>query len=165
MAAAWAWVGWSFVGTRYAAINWAADYAVPFFVLEAVLIAVLALLRERAHFVAGRSAGGRAGAALFAYALALHPLLAPLSGRPLAQAEIVGIAPDPTAIATLGLAAMLPRGAGAPLLLVIPVAWCVASWATLATMGAWQGWLPLAAAALALVARLRPPPSPARRGA
>ncbi len=164
MAAAWAWVGWSFVGTRYAAINWAADYAVPFFAAQALLLLWLGAVRDRLRVAATPDPAALPGLGLYAYALALHPLLAPLSGRPLAQAEIIGIAPDPTAIATLGLAAMLPRGAGAPLLLVVPVLWCLASWATLATMGAWQGWLPLAAAALALLARLRPPPAPARPG-
>lgn len=162
MAVAWAWVGWSFVATRYAAINWAADYAVPVFVAEALLLAGLGALAGRLNFATGRDPARVAGLALYIYALALHPLLAPLSGRPLAQAEVVGIAPDPTAIATLGLAAMLPRGAAAPLVLVVPVLWCLASWATLATMGAWQSWLPLGAAALAVAARLRPPRARAR---
>ena len=53
----------------------------------------------------------RIGLALFLYALAIHPLIAPLTGRPWTQAEIFGLAPDPTAIATLGilLAADRPR--------------------------------------------------------
>src|SRR5882672_6248592 len=43
------------------------------------------------------------GIALYVYALALHPLIALVAGRPLQAAEVVGIAPDPTASATLGL--------------------------------------------------------------
>ena len=82
--------------------------------------------------------------------------MAKLGGRPIQAAEVFGIAPDPTAIATLGLLATAsPKGA-AWLLVGVPAAWCLASWATLHTMGAWAGWIPLAAVGLALAARLWP---------
>ena len=57
------------------------------------------------------------------FALALHPLIAPLTGRAWTQAEIFGVAPDPTAVATLGvlLAASRPHWH----LLAIPLLWCL----------------------------------------
>jgi len=88
--------------------------------------------------------------------LILHPLVAPLASRPLAGTEIVGIAPDPTAIATLGLVARMPRGTARRLMLAVPLLWCIVSAATLITMGAWEGAIPLVAVTLALAARLWP---------
>lgn len=154
LAAAWAWTGLGFVGTRYAAINWAAAYAVPVFVVQAVALVLIGVVARRLRFAARPDGPAVIGLALFAYAVALHPLAAPLSGRPLAGAGIVGIAPDPTAIATLGLVTLGARSLPARLLLVVPLLWCAASAATLLTMRAWEGWIPLAAAVLALVAQV-----------
>ncbi|HUF57184.1 MAG TPA: DUF6064 family protein [Thermohalobaculum sp.] len=154
LAAGWAWVGLGFVGTRYAAINWAAAHAVPGFVLQALALLLVGTLAGRLHLAAGRSVTAATGLALYAYAVALHPLTALLSGRPLAGAEVVGIAPDPTAIATLGLLTLAAPAWGARLLLVVPLLWCAASGLTLLTMQAWEGWIPLAAAAVALSAQV-----------
>lgn len=153
MAAAWAWVGWSFIDGRYAAINWAATYLAPAFYAEAVFLAWLGTLRGQLRFGGSPGLPRRVGLGLVAYAVALHPLTALAAGRPLAGAEIVGIAPDPTAIATLGLMALLPRDSFAAPLMLIPAGWCLASWATLATMGAWQAWIALGAVLLAVGAR------------
>jgi hypothetical protein len=72
------------------------------------------------------------GIALTVYALAVHPLVATLSSRPWAQAEIFGLAPDPTVIATLGVlvAAARPNW----LLVILPLLWCIISGLTLWTM-------------------------------
>lgn len=39
LAALWAFVGWSFLWTRYAAINWAVSYLAPAFWLQALMLA------------------------------------------------------------------------------------------------------------------------------
>ena len=78
-------------------------------------------------------------------------MLAPLQGRGWASSEVFGIAPDPTAIATLGVL-LLARGRLLPLLLPIPVLWCLLSGITLSTMGEPQAWAPYAALALAAAA-------------
>jgi hypothetical protein len=101
------------------------------------------------------SAPGLIGLTLLIYALSIHPLTAMLVGRPIAAAEVFGITPDPTAMATLGLVSM-SRGAGTTVLLIVPLAWSVLSWLTLHAMGAPEAWAPLTAAALALVARALP---------
>ena len=154
LAGAWAWVGLGFVWSRYADINWAAAYAVPAFVAEALALLLAGALAGRLRFAAARDVPAAIGLGLFVYAVALHPLMAPLSGRPLAGAEVVGIAPDPTAIATLGLVTLGARSGPARLLLVVPLLWCVASGMTLLAMRAWEGWIPLAAAVLALLAQV-----------
>jgi hypothetical protein len=77
--------------------------------------------------------------------LLLQPLAAPLFGRPPAQAEVAGVAPDPTAIATLGLCLLLPlRGPGG-VALVIPSLWLAFSALTLWTLGAAQAVVPVLA--------------------
>jgi hypothetical protein len=163
LAAAWSFVAWVFLWNRYATINWAAAYAVPVFLLQALLLVRLGVLGDRLRFVVDRTVPGLAGLVLFVYALALHPLVAKLGGRPIQAAEVFGIAPDPTAIATLGLLARARPKGRAWLLLAVPTAWCLASAATLHTMDAWEGWIPLAAVALAITARLWPRHD-ARRG-
>ena len=93
-------------------------------------------------------AGGGAALALVLIALVLYPLLAPLDGRSWWQAEVFGLAPDPTVAATLG--ALLFWRAPWPLW-PIPLLWCAASGVTLMELGASGAWL-LPALALANVA-------------
>jgi hypothetical protein len=152
LAAAWAFVGWQFLWVRYATINWAAVYVAPLFALEALLLLVVGGLLAGLAFDRG---GVRrwVGMLLVACALVVQPLLAPLSGRPWAAAELFGIAPDPTAIGTLGFL-LLARGRLLPLLFPIPVLWCLVSGATLWAMKAPEAWLLPAAAALAMAAAI-----------
>ncbi|MEX2127106.1 MAG: DUF6064 family protein [Xanthobacteraceae bacterium] len=150
LAALWLFVGWSFFWTRYATINWAAAYVAPVFALEVLLLLAIGGLSDRLTF--DRLGVARWVGALFvAFALAVQPMLAPLLGRPWIAAEIFGIAPDPTAIGTLGFL-LLARGRLSALLFPIPVLWCVASGMTLWTMGAPEAWVSLGAAALAIAA-------------
>jgi len=112
LAAAWLCVSVGFLWMHYATINWAAVYFVPVFVGEALLVLWLGTVRGRLAFAAERGVAGVIGIALYVYALALHPLVALVAGRPLPAAEVIGIAPDPTAIATLGLLSLAPRRTG-----------------------------------------------------
>jgi hypothetical protein len=94
---------------------------------------------------------------LVAWALAAHPLLAVVSGRPWPQAEVFGLAPDPTAIATLGWLLWTDRASRGTRLLTgaaraVAIAWCAISGATLLTMGAAQACVPLSAALVAAFA-------------
>jgi hypothetical protein len=149
LAMLWIFVGWSFLWNRYATINWAAAYLAPAFAVEGVLLLVVSLLDGLAFD--RRGLAGRTGYLILGLALAGHPLLAPLQGRGWASSEVFGIAPDPTAIATLGLL-LLARGRLLPLLLPIPVLWCLLSGITLRTMGEPQAWVPYAALVLAAAA-------------
>jgi hypothetical protein len=146
LAMLWVFVGWSFLWNRYATINWAAVYIAPAFFAEGVLFLV-ACLRDALAFDRRGPARG-IGYLLLGLGLAGYPLLAPLQGRGWASSEVFGIAPDPTVIATLGVL-LLGRGRLLPVLLPIPVLWCLLSGMTLLTMGEAQAWAPLAALALA----------------
>jgi hypothetical protein len=149
LAACWLWVAWAFLFNRYATINWAATWFAGLFAVQAVLLVL-----------AGATGGGiesasrlhRAGAvALFVFALLIQPLIGPLTGRPWTQAEVFGMAPDPTALGTLGFALLQPTAGRRWLLLVIPLLCCAISGATLWTMGSPDALVLPAAGLLALV--------------
>jgi hypothetical protein len=103
LAAAWAWAGWSFYWQRYAEIFLAAPWLAAGSGLQAVLLLAAAALRPGT----AAAAAPRGGMLLLVLALA-YPLLAPLTGRRLAEAEVFGLFPDPTALATLGALLALP---------------------------------------------------------
>lgn len=149
----WLWVGSSFVLGTYAAINWAAVYLAGIWAAGAFLYMTSFCVRSTQGET--RRAPRLLGWGLIGYATLLHPLWPLATNRPLAQAEIVGTAPDPTAIATLGLVLLTNGGGRAVLAITPPMAWCIVSAATLLTMGALQGWAMLAAAIIAGVALMR----------
>lgn len=133
LGAAWLWVGWAFHWDRYATINWAAAYFAVAYAVQAALFVVFWLLRSRLPPADGPAR--RAGLVLAAIAVVLYPLMGWALGRPWTQAEVAGLMPDPTALATLALllAARRPP-AWRPLLAVIPAASLLAGAATLWTM-------------------------------
>jgi hypothetical protein len=147
LAALWAWVGWSFLWERYAAINWAAAYAATLFAVEALLLVIVGSRRLK---IEPRGVRGMGGVLLVALALG-YPLLAPLFGRPWLGAEVFGIAPEPTAIATLGFL-LMARGRSGLLLYPIPLLWCVLSGLTLWAMEDAQAWIPALAPAILMLA-------------
>lgn len=150
LGAAWLFVSGSFLWNRYSSINWAIAYFVPAFVLQALLLAIGSTIRE--GFAFDRSdATGRAGLLLAVAGLLAYPLLPPLFDRPWTSAEAFGIAPDPTAIFTLGLLLLSSRRF-VLILFPIPLVWLLSSGIALLTMGDPQGWLPLSAAGIAAVA-------------
>ena len=148
LALAWILVGWSFVWQRYAPINWGVAYAAPLFALQALLLGYLALSRVPAPS-ALRGVRGAAGFGLLGWGILLHPLTAPVFGRPLVGAEIVGIAADPTAIATLGLALLLPSRSRSLVASAIPALWLGFSALTLHLLDAPERLVPLMALAVA----------------
>jgi hypothetical protein len=147
----WLWVAWSYHSQRYATINWAANYFALAFALEALLLLWLGVVRGHLNLAAAGSQ--RLGMALFIFAWLFFPLLAPLLGRSWMQAEILGMMPDPTALATLGI--LLLCGAR-PLwwLWPVPVVWCLISGVTLWTMGSPDFWIAPLVALLASCAVL-----------
>ena len=97
LAAACAVTAWAFHWTRFAQINLAAPYLAAAFAAQALLLVAAATLRPR------RQAVSPFGGAVALIAVFGYPLLGFAFDRPLAQAEVFGLMPDPTALATLGL--------------------------------------------------------------
>ena len=150
LAALWAFVGWSFLWNRYAAINWAIAYAAPAFGLQAMLLAIGGAARGGLAFDR-RDIAGWLGLVIAVIGLVVYPLLPSLFGRPWTSAEVFGIAPDPTAIATLGVL-LASSGRLVPLLFPIPLLWLLLSGLTLRTMGDPQAWMPLLTVGIVIAA-------------
>lgn len=127
-------VAWRFFGL-YAEINFAAPWLAALFVIPSLALAAMAIVGPGLA-LDRRVRGWWSGVVLLAWGLVLHPLALLAGGRSAAGAELFGLAPDPTAIATLGLLLMsrIPRRGW---LMIPPLAWCVVSGLT------W--WLLLAA--------------------
>ena len=154
LGAAWLWTGWHFVALRYGTVNWLAPTLAWGFYAQAALLAGLGLSGRLVFLRRERDAWF--GLGLLAAAALVWPLLAPLDGRPWREAEVVALAPDPTAIATLALLALAERSRWSALLCVAPVLWLAVSAVTLVTMGAWPGWAVLAALLAGLAAWVVP---------
>ena len=133
LALLWIWTAWAFLLHRYATINWAIKYVVPFYVLEALLLIWWGVIGAKLSFWVKSEASGRLGTALFVLSLLLYPALAAIFGRPWRQAEVFGIAPDPTVIATVGLL-LLTNSRFRWGLLPVPILWCGIAAATLWAM-------------------------------
>ena len=159
LGAAWLWNGWHFVALRYGTVNWAAPTFAWGFYAEGALLAALGL-SGRLVFLR-RGPGAWAGLGLQAAAAFVWPLLARADGRPWGEAEVVVLAPDPTALATLGLLACAARNRWTALLCAAPVLWLALSALTLVTLGAWQGWIVLAALLAGIAAWAAPGRTPA----
>jgi uncharacterized protein DUF6064 len=148
LAACWLWIAYAFHYQRYAQINWVAPWFATAFAFEALLLVVPGVLAGR---VVLRPAGGRnfwIATSLVAIAVLVYPLLSALTGRAWKTAEVFGAAPDPTAIATVAVLALV-HGRIRWLLLVVPLLWCVATVLTLWAMKAPEA---IAVAGLTLLA-------------
>lgn len=137
---------WGFVWQLYAPVNWGAQPLAALLAVAAVgwlVLSPTAVARRTPH-----------GSALLWAASVGWPLLALLGGRPWGQAELVGLAPDPTVAAGLGLLLHLRVSQPALrlvwwLLFAVAAIGCLASAATLATLGSLQALAPLGALGLA----------------
>lgn len=164
LAAAWAWTAWAFHWRHYATINWPAEWFAQVFALQALVLLGIGVVADRLDVRPRRRLASPVGYTLLLFALLAQPLVGPLLGRPLAQVELFGVAPDPTAVATLGVL-VLSAGRARWLLLPIPLLWCAVGGATLWAMRA-PDWflLPLAGTAALVAASWRQEPRPVGRG-
>jgi len=154
LALGWLWVAWAYHGQRYASINWAADYYAWAWALQGALLLVNAAIRGRCGAAPATRLQQRVGLALLLFALLVFPLIGPLHGRSWTQAEVFGMAPDPTVLATLGVL-LLAGARPAWALFPIPVAWCLISGATLWAIDSPDFWVVPVSAMMAVAVRLR----------
>jgi Family of unknown function (DUF6064) len=108
LAAVWLWVGWAFHWQRYAPINWAAGYLAAAFVLQGVLLLAAAGVGTAVRAPPPSAVARRIGVALATAGVVVWPLIGLAEGRPVAQTEVFGLMPEPTALATLGLLMAAP---------------------------------------------------------
>ena len=144
----WIWISWTFFWERYASITWASVYLAPLFALQGVVL-LWAGAAGKIKFAPHGGIPDAVAIALFCFSLIGYPLLAACMGRPLLAAEIFGLAPDPTALATLALLVLADNGVRWPLL-IVPAMWCLMSGLTLWVMEAVDFFVPPAGAIVAL---------------
>jgi hypothetical protein len=152
LALAWWWVAWGFLHQRFAAINWSADYVALLFALQGAALLWVGLARLGRVHRRELSPTDPVAITLIVLGVVVYPLVGAALGRPWAQAELFGLMPDPTVIATLGfllLAEPPPRA-----LAVVPLLWCVYSGAMLWGLRAGQAWVLPTVALLAVVCLL-----------
>jgi hypothetical protein len=132
LASCWLWVAWAYLLLRYETINWAARYFAVGFAIEAALLLWSGLIRDGLRLRRAWGAASIAGLGLFCLALFAWPLMGLPLGRPVVQAEVFAVAPDPTVAATLGVLLAAERTRWE--FVVIPLLWCAISGATLWAM-------------------------------
>lgn len=125
LAACWLFAAWAFHLRHYATIDWAAPYYAAAFVAQALVMLWQGTLRGGWSFGPSKRLAQSVGRFLVVFALMGQPLLALLAGRRLVEAQFFGVAPDPTAVATLGVLLMLHRPSVAAM--IVPLAWCAIS--------------------------------------
>jgi hypothetical protein len=130
-----------------------AIYLAPLFGLQGVALLWTAAVIRQVEFAPNRKIPNAIALALFCFSLIGYPLLAPLMGRQWLAAEIFGLAPDPTALATLALLC-LAGGSSRWTLMIVPLIWCVITGLTLWTMDAGDFFIPPAGALIALAIAL-----------
>jgi len=148
LAACWIWTAVFFLARRYSTINWAAVYFAWAFGLEAALLLWL-FLRRRLAIAWPETGAAWIGLGMLLFALLLEPFVGPILGREWTGVQLFGVAPDPTAVATLGVL-LLARGRGREVLMAVPLLWCGITGATLLAMKQPDAWIAFAAAAVAL---------------
>lgn len=151
----WIWVAFAFFWERYATINWAAVYLAPIFIVQGMMLLSAAVFGPVTIGPQKAKLIRFSGAALFALVLLAYPAIAPVMGRTWSAAEVFGIAPDPTALATLAVLA-ISQSRLRWLLMVIPFAWIAISTFTLLAMDVRDVWIaPVLAIAAVAVSRAR----------
>jgi hypothetical protein len=154
LALSWGVSAYGFLGRFYVSIYPAAEWFEFAFVAEAALLIAAALHRTRSDDRSQPVAVipcWHPGTVLFLLALCVHPLIGPALGRPWQGVELFGLAPDATALGTIGIL-LTRRLSGNWWLLPVPLLWLCVSALTYIAMERPAGALPLAVAAVALVA-------------
>ncbi|MEM6460393.1 MAG: DUF6064 family protein [Pseudomonadota bacterium] len=136
-------VGFIYFVESYQQINWAAsNLAILFYALALAAVFLAAFPSP------GKTRWKSVGLGMLVYAVFLHPFWPLVSGRSIDEAELIGLAPDPTAIGAIGLA----LGTRFPVVLIAPAAvWLAISAMTLSTLGEVQAIVPISALFLCAV--------------
>ncbi len=144
LGAVWLFIAWAFFLRYYAEVFLAAPWFAAGFALQGLLL-VVAGGSGRLRFAWRVDAVAGVGITLLLYSALGHPLVGIFAGRDWNGVELFLLAPDPTAIGTLGLL-LMSSGRNHWVLAVVPLLWCLISGAISWVMGAYSGLgIPLAA--------------------
>lgn len=148
LALLWAVNGFGYHLIFFANINPTAPAFAVAFVLQATLFAAASILTTNLRFELRPTVRTAIGLATIVYALLIYPLLGYWAGHGLMAGPLVGVAPCPTTIFTIGLL-LLARGKWVVWLSIIPILWSLVGLAAAAQLGVAEDFgLPVAAFAL-----------------
>ena len=162
LAAGWLWCGLVFFRGHLAAFDFMAPVYAWAFVAQAALL-LWGLVARDTLLCFRPTVAGWAGLAVMVVALFGLPAISGLATADSgafgwAAARVVGVAPGPTALFTLGLL-LLAEGRWRWALMVIPLAWCVVAGVTAWSLGVAEAWpLPILGGAVLLLSVLTPRP-------
>jgi hypothetical protein len=155
LAAGWLWCGIVFHLRHFVDLDFMAPVYGWVFILQAALL-VWAMVWRGVPLCFRGDVGGVGGLAVAVFALFGLPLVSALGEAGFASARVVGVAPGPTALFTLGLL-LLVEGRLAWLLWVIPLLWCAVAGVTAWALGVAEAWpLPVLAGATLVLAFWKP---------
>ena len=129
LAAAWLWCGAVFQLQFFAPINFMAPLYGGLFILQGLLLAWSLILRAEVAFRVRPGPFGMGGFALVLFALMIVPGISILTEESWRSVRLVGVAPGPTAVFTLGLL-LFTKGRTPIYLAVIPLLWTLLAGAT-----------------------------------
>ena len=155
LASFWTLAGLLFMHRQYAQINPWAEWLALAFLVQALMFFIchLSEIWRLRWFDTGEVSWRHAGVLLSGYAIVVHPLVGITAGRSWQGAEMAGIAPDATALLTIGV--LLSGSLKVNwLCLLLPFAWLLVSALTYLAMQQWHGLMPLLASTIALVVTL-----------
>ncbi len=133
LAVAWIWVGYAFHLESYAPINWGAKVFAWAFMAQGALLLITALAVDADKLFAASGWPTALGRFLFVFGAIVWPVASMAAANDWEAAHLLGLLPDPTALATLGIL-FLAKGPGKYLLGLIPIAWCAISATTYVAM-------------------------------
>ena len=139
LAIQWGVVAWVFHHTFFAELNWAAIYFAWGFGFQALLFLGLAVSRKSLQPPANASLQSAVAWVFLSIAVVGYPLLLLANEQTWSSIEMVGIAPDPTCLATLGVLILLRRCAW--WLMLVPLSWCAISGAIAFALNLESGYL------------------------
>jgi hypothetical protein len=124
LALLWAFMGIGYHWSFFSSVNPAAYLFGGLFLVAASIFLVEGVVRNRIRFEIAKGVRGWLAFVLFAYALAVYPILGLAKTHPYPETPLFGVAPCPTTIFTLGL--LLLAAHPRPLLLgAVPLIWSV----------------------------------------
>lgn len=154
LATAWIWTGVAYYLLYQAQINWAAWALGCIFVLQGLVFIVTGVIRNRADFRFTGNVEGWVALVLIGAAVILYPLIGVSSDQAWPRMPLVGVAPGPTVVWTLGMLLLaVPRVPWH--LLLIPLLWSVTGVASALLLDLPQDFALALAAALAVVVAIR----------
>lgn len=150
LAAMWSVNGIAYHGLFFSVINPAALLFAAVFVAEAVFFAVFAVRGAEVDFAMRKDGRTAAGLLLIVFAILAYPLWGMAAGHIYPAMPMLGIAPCPTTIFTIGIL-LLGRWSAVRWLLVIPLVWSAIGGTAAFMLGVPQDYGLFAAGAVAIV--------------